>query len=446
MHLTRSVAFVLCSSLAFVSSATADVVADWNVIALDNLGLGRPVGLFGLVGPATSIDLALMHLAMHDAVQAYDKRFETYSVPVVATSGSPIVAAARAAHDVLAKRLELTPAVVATIDTAYTNYINGLNPMPSAPDIADGEAVGRKAAENVLALRVDDGSFPTGAALTNSFFFGGTGPGEWQPNPVTPPAIDTGMVAAWLGDVRPLAVSPDAVQPDTIPPLASQEYAEAYNEVKALGSATSTRRTGPQSEKARFFSGNIIAMLNRLMRELSAAHLNGSDLASLGDRARLFALTTMAAADAVICAWHSKKQFNFWRPIHAIRNGDQDGNARTERDANWVPYLGTPNYPDYTSGFNNVTGAMTGSMALFFGSDRPFDKLEIYAIGNALALLPDDANPRTYTRFSDIQEDAIDVRVYQGIHYRFADTEARSQGKRVARYVFRNLLQEIQIR
>jgi hypothetical protein len=423
----------MCTSLLFAGPVAADVITEWGVIASTHIGPGRPASIFGQVGPATSIDLALVHLAMHDAVQAYDKRYETYSVRVVTTSGSPVVAAAKAAHDVLAARLHLTPAVVANVAAAYTSYIGALSPMPSAAEVAAGEVVGAAAAFNVLAHQTN---FPLLADIVP--FFGNSAPGQWR--------SAAGMVAPWLGAVRPLGiVSAADMQPDAIPPLTSLEYAEAYNEVKALGSASSTLRTSEQSQIARFFAGNAGAMFNRLMRELVAKHIGGSDLASLGDRARLFALANMATADALLCAWEQKKRYNFWRPIHAIHQGEADGNVLTIGDPTWVSLLGTPNYPDYTSGFNNISGAMTETLALFFG-DRPVESFNLWLTTPALPAQPGDPNPRVYTRFSDVQQEVILARVYQGIHFRFADTEARTQGKRIARYMFRNMLTTIRER
>jgi hypothetical protein len=453
MRLARNGSLALCVSLIFAGPAAADVISDWNVFASANIGSGRPAVIpgtsppigFGAVGPAGQIDLALVHLAMHDAVQAYDKRYKTYSVPVLATSGSPIVAAAKAAHDVLAARLSLTPEVVAAIDIQYQNYIAALSPAPSLDDISAGEQVGAAAASNVLTnrrfapllSRFEDGSFPL--AGTFDQFVGGTGIGEWRPNAGTP-----GMVAPWLGAVRPLAIAnPLDFPPDPIPALTSLEYAEAYNEVKLLG-ADNSPRTTEEGQIARFFSGNPFAMFNRLMRELIAEHMNGSDLASLGDHARLFALANMAAADAIITAWQCKIDFNFWRPQHAIQSGDEDGNDLTVGDVNWKPYLGTPNYPDYTSGFNNATGSMTTMIALYFGSDRPFDNFKLWlTAAPGLAPQAGDPNPRIYTRLSDVQQEVIVARVYEGIHFRDADTQARSQGKRIAKYVFRNILTPI---
>ena len=180
------------------------------------------------------------------------------------------------------------------------------------------------------------------------------------------------------------------------------------------------------------------------MRELAAAYIGGTDLASLGDRARLFALANTAAADAIICSWNSKKAFNFWRPHQAIRNGGADGNILTEEERPGPRICRTPNYPDYTSGANNVGGSMTRALELFFGSDKPFDTpFRIYALGGAVPLLPTDALYREYSKFSDIAKEIIVARIYLGIHFRFADTEARSQGRRVANHTFKNILQPV---
>ena len=450
MRFARNTVVAVCTSILFAGpAAAADVLAEWNEFALNNIGPGRPLARFGPVGPAVTIDLALVHLAMHDAVQAYDQRFDTYAERIPDASGSPVVAAAKAAHDVLAERLKDAPLVVAIVDARYVSYIGTLSPMPSAADIAAGEAVGAEAARRVLALRDNDGSFPPVGTFDE--FTGGTGVGEWRPNPNTP-----GMVAPWLGAVRPLAKSRsdtenylENMDPEPIPALTSLEYAEAYNEVLALGSASpSAPRSDEQNEIARFFSGNSIAIFNRLMRDLVAG---ADDLASLGDGARLFALANMAAADGIICAWENKKRYNFWRPIHAIRGEGAhgpgpDGNTLTIGDPEWTPLLATPNYPDYTSGFNIITGAMTGTMTQYFGSDRPLERqFELHFYGpSSLPPQSGDPNPRLYTRFSDVQQDVIVARVYQGIHFRFADTEARSQGERIAHYVFRHMLTPIQ--
>jgi hypothetical protein len=408
--------------------AAADVIADWNICAPGIIGAGRSAIMFG-AGPATQLDLAVVHLAMHDAIQAYDRRYESYAGAIAAGNGSAIAAAARAAHSVL---LTQFPAQQAAIDTCYATSMTGVVLTPD--QLADSDAVGNMAASNVLMARSGDGSFPTGPITP---FPGADGPGQWR-------ASGASMVAPWLAEVRPFAIdSVQGCQAEPLPAMTSGEYADNYNEVKAVGSVNSTTRTPEQGHIGRTYSGNFFGQFNRLMRELAAAYHGGADLASLGNRARLFALANTATADAVICAWHAKKAFNFWRPMPAIRAGSTDGNSQTDEDTGWTSYMAAPNYPDYTSGGNNVGGAMTRMLALFFGSDRLDAPFRIYWLGGAVPLQPGDADHREYTRFSAIAKEIIDARIYLGIHFRFADTEARSQGRRVANETFRNILTRI---
>jgi len=430
-HRAGTAAFLVWTSLTLATPAAADVVADWNVCAPTIIAAGRGTIQFG-AGPATQLDLATVHLAMHDAIQAYDRRYAPYAGPIAGGEGSAIAAAARAAHTVLFAKF---PTQLTAIDACYATSMTGVELTPT--ELADSDDVGNTAATHVLAARDGDGSFPSGPITP---FTGGSLPGDWRLNPGT-----VSMVAPWLGDVRPFAIgSVDQCQPSDLPALTSSEYAEAYNEVKAVGSVSSTTRTAEQGHIGRTFSGNFSGQFNRLMRELAAATIGGADLASLGNRARLFALANTAAADAIICAWHAKKAFNFWRPYQAIRNGAADGNLDTDGDPTWTSYMPTPNYPDYTSGANNFGGSMTRALELFFGSDKPFDTpFRVFALGGAVPLLPTDALYREYSKFSDIAKEIIDARLYLGIHFRFADTEARSQGRRVANHTFKNILQPV---
>ena len=433
---------ILGALMTWVSPAAAqDVIGFWNERAFATVAPAAPTGRGPT--PASIIDVAMMHLAMHDAVQAYDGHFAPYAGAIAAGSGSPVVAAAKAARDILVNRF---PLQTAALDTAYAGFIASITPPPSPADVADGEITGALAAANVIANRAGDGSFP--ASFTQ--FTGGTAPGEWQPNAGTP-----GMTSPWAGDVRPFALDGlHRCQAEPPPPLTSFEYAENYNEVKRLGSATNSSRTPEQGQIARMFSGNVLAQYNRLLREISVSHLTGAGLVRLGRQARMFALTNMAMADAFICAWSTKQQFNLWRPSDAIRRGNQDGNSLTEADATWTTYFSrnfsaaqNPNYPDYTSGANNVTGATTRMLELILGKDQrdkgapPFN---IWAIGLTVPLEAGDANPRAYDRLSDIAKDVVNARIYLGIHFRFADTEARSQGRRVAGYAFRNFLEPVE--
>jgi hypothetical protein len=425
---------ILCAVMVWVRPVAAqDVIGYWNEQALAAASAGRGPT------PATVIDVAMVHLAMHDAVQAYDHHFESYAGFIALGPGSPVVAAAKAAHDVLVSRFS---SQTTGLEAAYKTFLGSLTPPPSPADITNGEIAGAKAAENVIAARAKDGSFP------ESFpqFTGGTAPGQWQPNSGT-----LGMVSPWAADVRPFALDTlERCRAEPPPPLTSFEYTLNYIEVKLFGSATSRFRTPEQSAIARMYSGNFLAQYNRLFRELSVTHLTGSGLVRLGRQARLFALTNMAMADAFICAWSTKIEFNFWRPSEAIRRGDEDRNILTKADRRWTTYFArdfdaaqNPNYPDYTSGANNLTGAMTRMLELIFGRDRLFPSFGISAANPFVPLEDGDANPRIYRRLSDVADDVVNARIYLGIHFRFADTEGRSQGRRVAGFAFRNFLEPV---
>jgi hypothetical protein len=166
------------------------------------------------------------------------------------------------------------------------------------------------------------------------------------------------------------------------------------------------------------------------LRQIATAQIT-----DIGDSARLFALANVAAADAAITVWETKYHYNFWRPFHAIQNGDSDGNPRTAGDATWKGLLEvTPNYPDYSSGANGVTAAFATTARLFFGTDKMS-----FSVKNPNPVLID--KEREFKRFSQAMEEVVDARIILGIHFRFADEEAREQGSRVAHWTFKKILQ-----
>jgi len=404
-----------------VTRASADAVLDWNLIAVQTIvaaAAPRP-------GPTVPfLDLAIVQAAVYDAVQAIDGRFEAYYARVPGASGSPEAAAAKAAHDVL---VNIFPGQAAALDTAYHDYFTAHCLGEDDP----GVAVGQVTAASVLALRANDGRVPSPLPPP---FIGGTAPGEWRPTPsfqAGPPPSLSPMATPWMGAVPPFTLnSGDQFRAHPPPPLNSKQYARDYNEVKALGSFTGSTRTPEQTVLANFYPGNTIIIFQQTLREIADAHLD-----NIGDRARLLALVDLAVADAVITAWDSKRHFVFWRPLTAIQEGDNDGNAATVGDPAWQPFLNTPPYPDYTSGFNNVVGALTRMLALFFGTDHMTFTV------TTTNPVPDPT--RTYHRFSDLAVDAVNVRIYHGIHFRFADTAARKQGGQVAEWAFRHFLRRL---
>lgn len=406
-------ALAVCGVLSASGPVYADAVTDWNEITLSTVAGGRPGGF-------PILDVALVQVAVHDAVQAFDKRYEPYYMEVDNAPGRREAAVAAASHDVL---VGLYPAQAESLHATYARYLvqHGLANDP-------GLRVGEQVAAGILPLR---------RGAPNPLpppFVGGTAPGDWRPtdsfigNPPFPPPFAP-MAASWLGGIDPYTLTGPARFRAVPPPaLTSDLYRKDYKEVKDLGMFASTVRTQQQTDLAYFYSDDFFAQWNRALRAISIRYVP-----RISDRARLFALANLATADAVITAWDSKKHYALWRPLTAIREGDDDGNPHTVGDPGWQPLVNTPNYPDYTSGANNVTGAMTRTLALFFGTDRVRFDITSRA---PLAV----QKTRTYHRFSEAAQDVVDARVYQGIHFRFADTAARTQGTRVADWTFHHFL------
>ena len=406
---------ILAILLAAPASARADAVADWNLIAMQRIAAANPAH----PPPVTFIDMAIVQAAIYDAVQAIERRYKPYHVEIAGASGSPAAATAKAARDVL---VNLFPDQTPTIDNIYNQYLIDHSLSSADP----GVAVGATAASGIIALRANDGRFPPGQMP----FVGGSNPGEWRPTdsfigtPPAPPPFSP-MAARWVANVTPFALkSGDQFRAGPPPPLTSHNYTRDYNEVKAMGARFNSSRTDEQTDLALFWATNYVALWNRALRDIAEAqNLN------IGDSARLFALVNLAMADAIITAWDSKVAHVSWRPLTAIRLGNDDTNPDTVGDSEWQPLINNPNYPDHTSGANNNSGAATRMLELFFGTN---EMSFIVRTTNTAAI----QQTRTYGRFSDAAQDVVDARIYEGIHFRFADEDARKQGRHVAQWVF----------
>src|SRR5688572_4935814 len=406
-----------CALVAgWAAPASANVVTEWNALAWSCTP--------SRAGPGAVMDVGLLaQVAVHDAVQAIEKRYETYKAAVPANgSESKAAAAAAAAYRVLSDDRVCNNSFQPTLDAAFAPYAG------NSAEIVIGNA----AADAMLAEYR-----PVGAQA----FPPGTGVGAWVP---TPPA-NSAVNFAYLATTNPSVMEePWSFRPGPPPAVTSARYTKDYNEVMERGSALSHPSTPgcpapADTDLARFFAGNILLQWNQAMRDIAIDRQLG-----IGDTARLLALGNLAASDALIAIWDSKGFYNFWRPITAIRTTLDDGNPSTATDANWTPFLSsthfpansqTPPYPDYVSGANGVTGAFTTILQLFFKSDHvPF---EMYKTPGPVAIC---TNPRLYRKFSDAAEEVVEARIILGIHFRFADTAARTLGTRVAWNVFTNAL------
>lgn len=395
-----------------------DPVAAWNLIS------EHAVKTAGHPPPVAALDFAIVHVAIYDAVESIDRRYEPYYTITPAATGSLSAAAAKAGHDVL---VALFPLQSATLDMDYASFLtaNGIDPLDP------GTAVGALAAANILSLRSNDGRFPPNPPP----FLGGTAIGQWRPTPSLlpgpPPSLAAGL-APWVASVKPFTMhSNSQFRADPPPDLKSEKWADDYNEVKSVGALQSTTRTAEQTDIGYFWADSGPVLWQNALRYISGSYLN-----DISDSARMYALAEAALADAQIACWESKYFYDTWRPITAIRLGDQDGNALTGPDPNWQPLINTPNFPEYPSGHAAISGAVSHMLRLFFGSDVLSFQM---TTTNSLAV----QKTRTFTRLSQAEREVINARVYVGIHYRNSDTTARVQGRRVANWVFKHYFRPV---
>ena len=335
-------------------------------------------------------------------------RYEPYRRHAPAPRHASATAAAAADHKILET---YSPYAQAALDNALAA---SLASVPDGAAKTAGVAYGERVAQDLIDLRAHDGRYAP-VQYTRA-----PAPGVWRP---TPPAFAP-MAVPWLGGVTPLLARGVAqFAPPAPPALTSRRYARDFAEVKALGSATSTTRTAAQTEIALFFSGNAAVQINAALRDQAA--VRGLDLV---DAARMFAAVDMTALDALIVAWQTKLDRAYWRPITAIQLADTDGNPATAPDPAWTPLLTTPPYPDYVSGYNAVIAASSRALEHVVGPH-----LDLTLISTAVP-----GSVRHYDDGAALRGDVVNARIWLGIHFRTADTEARTLGVDVADWASRH--------
>ena len=412
---TRLARFAIGSAMILFGSvphADADVVSDWNLQLLK-----VPFA----VGPPQARLLAIMHVAMHDAINSITGEYQTYRRPAVAPFGaSPVAAGAAAAHRVL---VTLLPAsMISEYDAALQASLDGI----PEPERSLGVTVGEDVARRLLDERSHDG-FSVIVPYTP-----GTGPGAWIP---TPPLFAPALLPG-LGKVVPFALhSGDQFRPDGPPSLTSDEYAADVNEVQLRGDAngeTLGNRSHAESATARFWLGNSIPIFQQIARQISSGRGLG-----LSENARFFALLSIAGADAYIAAWDAKYAYNFWRPVTAIRQADVDGNPATIGDPSWLPLGPTPPFPDYVSGHTTYTGAFVHVLERIFGRDPV-----TFTVTNLNVPAPEQS--RTYHSIGELSDEMIEARILAGIHFRTADVDGDRVGRQVAQFALTHELRTAQ--
>jgi hypothetical protein len=387
--------------------AQADIVTDWNQTAIKIALENPPPGLTGLR------NLAIVHLAIHDAVNGIKPRYQPYLVKSRAPQGSSVDAAALAA--VHASLVALYPTQKPVLDAAYDR---DLAKLPEGEARAQGIAWGEKVAAELVQSRDKDG------VDAKVDYVASGDPNAWRPTfPAFAPPLQP-----QFGSVRPFFVR-SALQFDPGPPQGPQTelFVREFDEVKRLGGRNSTERTPDQTAVAIFWTAPSYVIFSSVARQLSEARKF-----DLHENARLFALLYGATTDAYISGWAVKYKYPTARPITLIREADRLGNPALKADPNWEPLLVTPAHPNYISGHSIFAGAAEKVLQGVFGTDT---------IPTVAVTYPTNAVTRRYGRISEITEENDNGRVWGGIHTRqTVGHGGADQGRKVGDFAVRSYL------
>lgn len=395
-----------CSLAGCNDDSRTAAVVEWNEFASELIAGNQ------LLPPVQTRALAIVQIAVHDALNSIEPHYETYVYHGEAqhASARASVSAATAAATRAALLAVLPAAAAPQIEARYAT---ALESIPENNSKQAGIAVGEAAASAVVQLRADDGF---AAALTKPYAPREAAPGVYQ---LTPP-LNVVFVAGWNA-LPPFALDSGS-QFRSVEPLlvSSSAYAQEYAEVKALGVDAGSERTETQTETARFWYDAATREWHSAARQgLAVAHHD------VWDAAHVLATLSIAMADAVIASMDTKFHFEFWRPITAIRAGELDGNAATAGDPNWSPLCVTPPFPEYNSTHAATAGAAAEVLARTLG-----DAHTVVIDSPSLA-----GERRTFNSFSAAANDEGVSRIYCGIHFRSSMDAGLEQGRQVADFV-----------
>jgi hypothetical protein len=399
-HLS-AVACGLAAIMAYTGACRADTITDWDTKA-------TAVASSAALGER---EVTIVDLAMFDAVNSIERRYQPY-LEQLATTGptSADAAAASAAATALAG---VHPEAAASFKTALGEYLAQLDATPEA--LANGVRLGEAAALKILEARANDGATGVDSYRPK------TKPGQYVPTAV--------MVCSTWPTMRPFALaSPSQFRPGPPLSLKSREWAVDYNEIKEFGSKTSARRSAKQTETARFWLMTGPQAYHPLARQMVAErHLN------LIDSARFMALFAVTLTDAYIAVFDAKYHYEFWRPGTAIRNADLNNNPDTERDATWQPLDNTPLHPEYPCAHCIESGAARVALESL---GQPLPELSLTS-----ATAPGVTH--SWSNLDDFTTEVANARIWAGFHYRFSTRVGTALGRQVGEYVANTIMQPV---
>jgi hypothetical protein len=391
------------------SSGPPDQVIQWNRTLLQILQ--TPGAQPATIHPTRS--MAIVHLAIYDAVNAIVREHAPYLALQAPRSASPDAAAAAAAHTTL---LSLFPNQQSLIDAKFQDSLSQLG---TDAHVGQGIRVGNEAANAILAARADDG-----ADSIPPVFVPQPEPGEYQ---LTPPNFQQPVFTHWA-DVRPFALeSADQFRPPLPPAVTSPQYTTDFDEIKSLGQNSSTTRSAEQTDIGRFWGAAPVQNVWNQIAQMAALSFENS----LEQNARMFALLDTSLADGVIALYDAKYAYHRWRPVTAVRAADDDGNPDTAGDPNWTPLAVTALDPSYVGAHAEISQSAATTLRDFFGADR----LDFSLTNPNLPGIV-----RSFHSFSQAADEAAASRIYAGQHFRYDEDVGQALGDEVGDFVFDNLL------
>jgi hypothetical protein len=413
MRMRTSALFLAGTALLAATPAQADTVCEW-------IGFGEAIARAASPPPEAprtgEHDQAATQLAiaMFEALNAIDRRYETYlGMAEGDRTASQDAAAATAAYQVL---LAHYPGQKTALDESYSMAMLG---VADAAAREKGKAIGEAAAKLALAAGAMDTSKPQTPYRPR------TSPGVWTPAslPVIPPYVAT--FKPWV------LPSYDAVRPAPPPKLGSERWARDLAEVQAIGAKASKTRTPDQTLMAKY---RITPDMMPSLRMIADQH--GRPLVQ---NARMFALAAVALDDAYRTTSMAKLHYNFWRPITAIRNAEDDGNAATKPDPAWEPLIATPNHPEYPCGHCTYAAATATVLKSEVGNTPPG------GVRVASRSLPNSA-VQVLPSFDEWVKQVSDSRIYGGVHYRFSNEAGEEVGRKTAEMVLARIMRPLPVK
>jgi hypothetical protein len=422
------VASIAASAAADARAATpSDAVRVWNANAAD-------AAIAACLAPSDnplheSRMYAAMHLAIHDALNAIDRRSRPYAFALrrALPGASPDAAVAAAGRNVLVPLLEELPApfagcAPAAVAGVESDYAAALAPIADGAAKSQGIQLGRAAAATILAIRTGDGA---DTPLFDTAYPQGSAPGDYR----FTPGFSFAFAPGWA-NVRPFVLR-DSAQFRAAPPYAvtSKRYAADFAEVKRLGGdgiTTPSERTADDTQVARFWLESAPLQWNRIARTVAErARLDP------WQQARLFGLLDTALADGYVGSFETKYRYSYWRPVTAIREAGTDGNPDTSADPTWTPLAPTPPIPDHDSAHGVEGGAAAEVLRRFFGTDRiPFETCSLTLAPGSTCTDPSPVT-RRYRSFSEAAAENGRSRILVGFHFRHAVDAGIEHGRKI---------------